>query len=216
MAALSISPTQSEILLLAPQERVSGLWVALSPYVFSTLSVWKSLKRSPPNSVMLSFCSRLSNWRVDKGLLGSQGLYIHGVHCGLETQGLYRHWGQLWRAVTTSTPSRIKKDWLKTKHLESFDLSFCKVEKEGCISGDSVLKSWERQGMTVIKSVGTSTSDLVGTIASVMTYIVFALLLAGVLTVKRDGRNPWVLLCFIMPHEPLRSCYSNFLQLRVV
>lgn len=104
---------------------------------------------------------------------------------------------------------------LKAKHLESFDLSFWKVEKEECISGDSVLESWERQGVAVIKSMGTNTSDLVGTLASVMTSIAFALLLAGVLTVEHDGRNPWVLLCFIMPHEPLRSCYSNFLQLRV-
>lgn len=89
------------------------------------------------------------------------------------------------------------------------------MEKEGCISGDSVLKSWERQDMAVVESVGTSTSDLVGTIASVMTYIVFALLLAGDLMVKHDERNPWVLLCFIMPHELLRSYYSDFLQLRV-
>lgn len=117
-----------------------------------------------------------------------------GCNNGLETQGLYRHWGQLWRAATTSTPSKIKKDLLKTKHLESFDIRFSKVEKEGCISRDSVLKSWERQGMAVIKSVGTSTSDLVKTIASVMTYIVFALLLAGDLMVKHDERNPWVLL----------------------
>lgn len=107
--------------------------------------------------------------------------------------------------MTTSTPSKFKKDLLKTKRLESFDVSFCKVEKEGCISGDSVLKSWERQGMAVIKSVGTSTSDLVGTIASMMMYILFTLLLAGVLMVKHDGRNPWVLLCFIMPHELLRD-----------
>lgn len=48
-----------------------------------------------------------------------------------------------------------------------------------------------------------------------MMYIVFALLLAGDLMVKHDGRNPWVLLCFIMPRELLRSYYSDFLQLRV-
>lgn len=44
--------------------------------------------------------------------------------------------------------------------------------------------------MTVIKSMGTSTSDLAGTVASVMTYIVFAPLVAGVLMVKHDGRSP--------------------------
>lgn len=67
--------------------------------------------------------------------------------------------------MTTSTPSKLKKDLLKAKRLESFDISFCKVEKEGHISGDSVLKSWERQGIAVIKSVGSSTSDFVRTIA---------------------------------------------------
>lgn len=55
--------------------------------MFSTLGVWKSLKLSPPNSVMLSFYSRLSNWRVDKGLLGSQGLHIHGVQLWTRNSG---------------------------------------------------------------------------------------------------------------------------------
>lgn len=90
--------------------------------------------------------------------------------------------------MTTRAPSKIKV-CLKTGRLESFDISFCKG-KEGRISRDSVLKPWERQGMAGFKSVGTSTPDLVGSVASVMMYIVFAPLVAGVLMVKHGGRSP--------------------------
>lgn len=64
--------------------------------------------------------------------------------------------------------------------------------------------------MTVTKSVGTSTSDLVGTVASVVTYTVRAPSIAGVLMVRHGGRSPGVLLCFVMSHEFLRSYYSDF------
>lgn len=76
---------QSETLLLVPQKKKS-VWSlgSFKPKVFSILGVWKSLQLSPPNSVMLSFFSRLSNWRVDKDLLGTQGIYSHWVQycCG--------------------------------------------------------------------------------------------------------------------------------------
>lgn len=44
--------------------------------------------------------------------------------------------------------------------------------------------------MAVAKSVGTSTSDLVGTVASVVTCTVHAPSVAGVLMIKNDGRSP--------------------------
>lgn len=47
-----------------------------------------------------------------------------------------------------------------------------------------------KTGMAVAKSVGTSTSDLVGTVATVVTCTVCAPSMAGVLTVKPDGRSP--------------------------
>lgn len=62
----------------APAKSVWSLGGFGPIHVFYTECLEKP-KLSPPNSVMLSFCSRLSNWRVDNGLLGSQGLRIHGV-----------------------------------------------------------------------------------------------------------------------------------------
>lgn len=47
-----------------------------------------------------------------------------------------------------------------------------------------------KAGMEVAKCVGTITSDLVGTVACVVTYTVCALSIAGVLMAKHDGRSP--------------------------
>lgn len=63
--------------------------------------------------------------------------------------------------------------------------------------------------MTVTKSVGTSTSDLVGTVTSVVTYTVHAPSRAGVLMVKHSGRT--LKSYYVsLSHEFLRSYYSDF------
>lgn len=61
--------------------------------------------------------------------------------------------------------------------------------KEGYFSR-LCLEVMEKTGMAVAKSVGTSTSDLVGTVASVVTCTVHAPSVAGVLMIKNDGRSP--------------------------
>lgn len=61
---------------------------------------------------MLSFSSRLGNWKADKGLLG--------------TLCVYSHWVQDSRLelLPLVCPLKIKEVWLKMRHLESFDISF--------------------------------------------------------------------------------------------
>lgn len=61
--------------------------------------------------------------------------------------------------------------------------------KEGCFSR-LCPEVMGKTGMAVAKSVGTSTSDLVGTVASVVMSTVHAPSIAGVLMIKNDGRIP--------------------------
>lgn len=72
--------------------------------------LWKE-PSAVPTPVMLSFCSGLSNWRADKGLLGTSPAYSH------------RAQDSCLELLPLVCPLMIRKVWLKTRHLESFGIS---------------------------------------------------------------------------------------------
>lgn len=121
--------------------------------------------------MMLSFRSRLSNWRATKGLLGTSHVYSHWVQ-----DSYLEH-------PPVAYTLRTRKVWLKTLK------AFCREGKEGCLSR-LCPEDMGKTGMAMAKCVGTSTSDLVGTVACVVTYTVRAPSIAGVLMAKHDERSP--------------------------
>jgi hypothetical protein len=112
VATLYVSSTQSKTLFSVPRKKIaSGLQVTPSPQCFL---LWNEPSAVPSLSlpVLLSFNSRLSNWRAEKGLPGTSRVYSHWV------QDSYLE------LLPQVCPLKIRKVWSKTRHLESFDISF--------------------------------------------------------------------------------------------